>query len=128
MIEFHSIPIHSMFYPMPGRAGQGSVKVGIGCGLGGVAWRGVGFGRVGKCRVGLGLGVGEGVYMGLGKVGSVGLGGMWVWVGGVGLLPPPNPNIPYPTQPHLHYYLPPPFTPTLSTSTLPFLLGYVRLG
>ena len=52
--------------------------------------------------------------MGLGKVGSV---GMWVWVGGVGLLPSPNPNstIPYstlsPLLPHL--------TPTLSTSTLP---------
>ena len=38
-------------------------------GVGWVAWRGVGFGRVGKGRVGLGLGVGEGVYMGLGKVG-----------------------------------------------------------
>ena len=58
----------------------------------------MGFGRVGKGRVGLGLVVGEGVYMGLGIKGqSVGLGGMWVWVGGVGLLPPPNPNstIPY---------------------------------
>ena len=53
-----------MFYPMPGRAGQGRVKVGIGCGLGGVAWRGVGFRREGKGRVGLGVGVGEGVYMG----------------------------------------------------------------
>ena len=29
-----------------------------------MAWRGVGFGRVGKGRVGLGLVVGEGVYMG----------------------------------------------------------------
>ena len=47
----------------------------------------MGFGRVGKGMVGLGLGAGEGVYMGLGKVRSV---GMWVWVGGVGLLPPPN--------------------------------------
>ena len=58
----------------------------------GMGWGWVGLGRVGKGRVG--LGVGEGVYMGLGKVGSV---GMWVWVGGVGLLPPPNPNstIPY---------------------------------
>ena len=65
-----------MFYPMPGRAGQGRVKVGIGCGWDVVAWRGVGFGREGKGRVGSGLGVGEGVYMGLGKVGSVGLGGM----------------------------------------------------
>ena len=51
-------------------------------GWGGLAWGGVGFGRVGKGRVGLGLG--EGVYMGLGKVGSVGPGGMWVWVDGVG--------------------------------------------
>ena len=47
-----------MFYPMPGRAGQGRVKVEIVWGWGGVAWRGVGFGRVGKGRVGLGLGVG----------------------------------------------------------------------
>ena len=60
---------------MPGRAGQGRIKVEIVCGWGGVAWRGVGFGRVGKGGVGLGLGVGEGVYMELGKVGSV---GMWV--------------------------------------------------
>ena len=50
MIEFHSIPIHSMFYPMPGRAGQGRVKVGIGCGWGG--WLGVGWGLVGKGKVG----------------------------------------------------------------------------
>ena len=57
-----------------------------------MGWLGSGFGREGKGRVGLGLGVGEGVYMGLGKVGSVGLGGMWVWVCGVDLLPPPNPN------------------------------------
>ena len=70
----------------------------------------MGFGMVGKGRVGQGLVVGEGVYMGLGKVGSVGLGGMWVWVGGVGLLPPPNPNstIPYstpsPLLPPLHPY------------------------
>ena len=75
---------------------QGRVKVEIVCGWGGVARGWVGFGRVGKSRVGLGqgVGVGEGVYMGLGKVGSV---GMWVLVGGVGLLPPPNPNstIPY---------------------------------
>ena len=108
-----------MVYPKLGRAGQVRVKVEIVCGWGGVAWRGVGFGRVGKGRVGLGLGVVEGACMGLGKVGSV---GMWVWVGGVGLLSPPNPNftIPYSTPspyPHL--------TPTLSTSTL---LGYVRLG
>ena len=84
---------------MSGRAGQGRVKVEIVCGLGVVAWRGLGFGRVGKSRV-----VGEGVYMGLGKVGSV---CMWVWVGGVGLLPPPNPNstIPYSTPSPL---LPPP--------------------
>ena len=47
MIEFHSIPIHSMFYTMPDRAGQGRVKVGIGCGWGGVAWRGLGWGLVG---------------------------------------------------------------------------------
>ena len=110
MIEFHIIPIHSMFYPVTGRAGQGRVKVGICCGWDGVAWRGVGFGREGKGRVGLWLGVREGVYMGLEKVGSAGLGGMWVWVGGVGLLPPPNPNstIPYstpsPLLPPLHPY------------------------
>ena len=84
-----------------------------------MAWRGVGFGRVGKGRVGLGLGVGEvegeGVYMGFGKVGSV---GMWVWVGGVGLLPPPNPNstIPYSTPSPLLPHL----IPTLSTSILPY--------
>ena len=70
----------------------------------GVGWLGVlvGFDRVGKGRVGLELG--EGVYMGFGKVGSV---GMWVWVGGVGLLPPPNPSstIPYSTPSPL---LPPP--------------------
>ena len=84
---------------MPGRAGQGRVKVGICCGWDGVAWRGVGFGRERKGKVGLGLGVREGVHMGLSKVGSVGLGAMWVWVCGVGLLPPPNPNftIPYST-------------------------------
>ena len=81
-----------------------------------MAWGGVGFGRVGKGRVGLGLGVGVGVYMRLGKVGSVGLGGMWVWVDSV--LPPPNPNFTLPTQPHLHSYHH--FTPTLSTSTLPY--------
>ena len=77
----------------------------------GVGWGGVGLGRVGKGRVGFGLGVGEGVYMELGKVGSV---GMWVWVGGVGLLPPPNPNstIPYSTLSPLQ-------TPT---SPLPFPL------
>ena len=97
---------------MPGRAGQDRVKVEIVFGSGGVAWRGVGFGRVGKGRVGLGLG--EGVYMGLGKVGSV---GMCVWVGGVGLLPPPNPNstmpfstpsppLRYPTSPYpFHFYI-----------------------
>ena len=45
MIEFHSIPIHFMFYPMPGRAGQGRVKVEIVCGWGRVAWRGVRWGR-----------------------------------------------------------------------------------
>ena len=80
-----------MFYPMPSRAGQGRVKVEVVCEWGGVGWLGVGFGfgRVGKGRVGLGLGVGDGVYMGLGKVGLVGI---WVWVGGVGLLPPQNPN------------------------------------
>ena len=39
----------------------------------GVGWLGVGLGGVGKGRVGLGLGVGEGIYMGLGKVGSVGM-------------------------------------------------------
>ena len=61
MTELHSIPIHSMFYPMQGRAGHGGVKVEIVCGWGGVAGHGVGFGRVGKCRVGLGLGVGEGL-------------------------------------------------------------------
>ena len=83
-------------------------------GWGALAWGW--FGRVGKGRVGLGLVVGEGVYMGLGKVGSVGLGGVWVSVGGVGLLPPPNPNstIPYstpsplppPTSPHpFHFYI-----------------------
>ena len=100
---------------MPGRAGQGIGRDSLWMGWGGVAWRGVGFGRIGKGRVGLGLEVGEGVYMGLGKVGSV---GMWVWVGGVGLLPPPNPNstipcqTPSPLLPHL--------TPTLSTSTLPY--------
>ena len=81
----------------------------------GVGWLVVGFGRVGKGRVGLGLGVGEGVYMGLGKVGSV---GMWVWGGGVGLLQPPKPNstIPYstpsPLLPQPHSYL--------STSLLPY--------
>ena len=75
-------------------------------GWGGLGW--VGFGRVGKGRVGLGLGVGVGVYMRLGKVGSVGLGGMWVWVDSV--LPPPNPNftLPYstpsPLLPPLHPY------------------------
>ena len=58
-----------------------------GVGLGGLALGGVGM--VGKGRVGLGLGVGDGVYMGLGKVGLVGI---WVLVGGVWLLPPPNPN------------------------------------
>ena len=47
--------------------------------------------------------------------GKVGMGGMWVWVGGVGLLPPPNPKstIPYSTTSLL---LPPPFP----TSTLPY--------
>ena len=96
---------------MPGRAGQGRVKVEIVWGWGGVAWRGVGFGRVGKGRVGAGSG--RGVYLGLGKVGSV---WMWVWVGGVGLLPPPNLNstIPYSTisplllPPHpypFHFYI-----------------------
>ena len=45
-----------MFYPMPGRAGQGRVKVEIVCGWGGVAWRWVGFGKVGKGRVGVGSG------------------------------------------------------------------------
>ena len=94
-----------MFYPMPGRAGQGWVKVEIVCGWGGVAWRGVGFGRVGKGRVGLGLGVGEGVYMGLGKVGSV---GMLVLVGGEGVTSTTKPQfyhtllnpISTPTPPH----------------------------
>ena len=73
-------------------------------GVGGLVWGGVGFGRVGKARVGLGLGVGDGVYMWLGEVGSV---GMWNWVGWVGLLPSPNPNstIPYSTPSLL---LPPP--------------------
>ena len=60
MIEFHSNPFHSIFFPMPGRAGQGRVKVKIVCEWGVVAWRGVGFGRVGKGRVGLGLRVGGG--------------------------------------------------------------------
>ena len=46
MIEFHSKPFH--VFPMPGRAGQGRVKVEIVCGWVGKAWRGVGFGRVGK--------------------------------------------------------------------------------
>ena len=83
----------------------------------GVGWLGVGWGLVGyvgKGRVGMGLGVGEGVYMGFGKVGSV---GMWVWVGGV-RLPPPNSNstIPYSTASPLLPHL----IPTLSTSTLPY--------
>ena len=53
--------------------------------------------------------------MGLGKVGLV---GMWVWVGGVGLLSSPNPNstIPYSIPSPL---LPPPH-PYISTSTLPY--------
>ena len=50
-----------MFYPMPGREGQGRVKVGIVCGWDGVALRGVGFGRVGKGRVGAGSGR-RGIY------------------------------------------------------------------
>ena len=94
---------------MLGRAGQGRVKVV--CGWGGVAWRGVGFGRTGKGRVGLGLGVGEGVYMGLGKVGwDVGLG----WWGRVTSTTKPlfcytllNP-ISTPTPPHpypFHFYI-----------------------